>query len=84
MTPGESAFLAGQLITTRPPAARPSRHQRTSSPASSQRVQLERRLVITSVAALVIMLAYGGSVLAPNDKRLHAMIEDTPEGSVPD
>jgi hypothetical protein len=39
--------------------------------------------VITSVAALVIMPAYGESVLAPNDKRLHAMIEDTPEGSVP-
>ena len=40
--------------------------------------------VITSVATLVIMLAYGGAILAPNGKRLHAMIEDTPEGSVPD
>jgi len=40
--------------------------------------------VITSVATLVIMLAYGGATLAPNGKRLHAMIEDTPEGSVPD
>ena len=40
--------------------------------------------VVTSVATLVIMLAYGGAILAPNGKRLHAMIEDTPEGSVPD
>ena len=40
--------------------------------------------VITSVATLVIMLAYGGAILAPNGKRLHAMIENTPEGSVPD
>ncbi len=40
--------------------------------------------VITSVAALVMMLAYGGATLAPNGKRLHAMIEDTPEGFVPD
>lgn len=40
--------------------------------------------VITAVAALVIMLAYGVAILAPNGKRLHAMIEDIPEGSVPD
>ena len=40
--------------------------------------------VITSVATLVIMLAFGGAILGPNGKRLQAMIEDTPEGSVPD
>ena len=40
--------------------------------------------VITAVATLVIMLAYGGTILAPNGKRLHAMIEDTPEWPVPD
>ena len=40
--------------------------------------------MVTCVATLVIMLAYGGAILAPNGKRLHTMIEDTPEGSVPD
>lgn len=39
--------------------------------------------VLTSVITLVIMEAYGGIVLAPNGKRLHAMLETVPDGPVP-
>lgn len=39
--------------------------------------------VLTSVITLVIMEAYGGIVLAPNGKRLHAMLETAPDGPVP-
>lgn len=39
--------------------------------------------VLTSLVTLVIMEAYGGIVLAPNGKRLHAMVEAAPEGPVP-
>lgn len=40
--------------------------------------------VITAVVTLVVMELYGGAVLAPGAKRLHQLIEDTPEGPVPD
>jgi hypothetical protein len=40
--------------------------------------------VLTSVITLVIMEAYGGAVLAPNGKKLHAMLEASPDGPVPD
>lgn len=40
--------------------------------------------VLTSVITLVIMEAYGGAVLAPNGKKLHAMLEAAPDGPVPD
>ena len=39
--------------------------------------------VVTSVVTLVIMEGYGGIVLAPNGKRLHAMLEALPDGPVP-
>ena len=39
--------------------------------------------VLTSVVTLVVMEAYGGIVLAPNGKRLHAMLEGLPDGPVP-
>jgi hypothetical protein len=39
--------------------------------------------VLTSVVTLVVMEAYGGIVLAPNGKRLHAMLESVPDGPVP-
>jgi hypothetical protein len=40
--------------------------------------------VLTSVITLVIMEAYGGAVLAPNGKKLHAMLDAAPDGPVPD
>jgi hypothetical protein len=40
--------------------------------------------VLTSVVTLVVMEAYGGVVLAPSSKKLHAMVEAAPEGPVPD
>ena len=40
--------------------------------------------VLTAVITLVIMEGYGGAVLAPTSKRLHAMIEGSAEGPVPD
>jgi hypothetical protein len=39
--------------------------------------------VLTSVITLVVMEGYGGIVLAPNGKRLHALLESVPEGPVP-
>lgn len=39
--------------------------------------------VITAVVGLVIMEGYGGMVLAPNGKKLHAMVESAPDGPVP-
>jgi hypothetical protein len=39
--------------------------------------------VLTSVVTLVVMEGYGGIVLAPNGKRLHAMLETVPDGPVP-
>lgn len=38
--------------------------------------------VITSVVTLVIMEAYGGIVLAPNGKKLHALVGATADGPV--
>jgi hypothetical protein len=39
--------------------------------------------VLTSVITLVVMEGYGGIVLAPNGKRLHALLETVPDGPVP-
>jgi hypothetical protein len=39
--------------------------------------------VIAAVTGLVLMEAYGGIVLAPAGKKLHAMVESTPDGEVP-
>ena len=39
--------------------------------------------VLTSVVTLVVMEGYGGIVLAPAGKRLHAMLEGVPDGPVP-
>jgi hypothetical protein len=38
--------------------------------------------VITSVVTLVIMEAYGGIVLAPNGKKLHALVDAAADGPV--
>ena len=40
--------------------------------------------VLTAVVTLVIMEGYGGAVLAPRSKRLHAIIEGSAAGPVPD
>ncbi|MGH3493309.1 MAG: hypothetical protein ACRDRL_28140 [Sciscionella sp.] len=40
--------------------------------------------VITAVVTLAVMEAYGGAVLAPHGKKLHAIIADAPAGPVPD
>lgn len=40
--------------------------------------------VITAVVTLVIMEVYGAAVLAPNGKKLRAIIQKAPEGPVPD
>ena len=39
--------------------------------------------VLTSVVTLVVMEGYGGIVLAPAGKRLHAMLEGVADGPVP-
>jgi hypothetical protein len=40
--------------------------------------------VDTAIVGLVLMEAYGGIVLAPAGKKLHAMVEDEPNGRVSD
>jgi hypothetical protein len=40
--------------------------------------------IITSLVGLVLMEAFGGAVLAPAGKRMHALIESAPDGPVSD
>lgn len=39
--------------------------------------------VLTAVITLVVMEGYGGAVLAPNGKKLHAAVDAAPDGPVP-